>query len=464
MRIDLGQMCVYDKAAKYVIEAECREPLHIGTGSGESGEVLIHPEENCPFIQATGIAGAFREFFQYDKALEVSLFGESYKDDEEEGKEKESDVGGSRVFFTDGFFGKSAVYTELRPRIRIDGRTGTGQSVKTRGSEKTSGQKFETESVAAGSRFSFSVYLYEKEKNLEPDLENGLRALHEGLIQLGGQKSNGCGYVELISVRKAVYDFYKSEDRKLWAEENKNMEELLPKLLESGKKGEERICFELEGQTEGGILVKAIAVTEYGEDAADAVNIRNHQREYILPASSVKGVLRSQIEKIAAYRRIPDLVTEIFGKESLKNQKGKAGRIRCFDCKIGDAKENEGARIQSRIHIDKFTGGVMYGGLFSEKPVCGRLSIRVELERDSGQDCSDRESGMILMALRDLAMGLVSVGSGSSIGRGYLKGEKITVKEGDQTLAVIDCQNGRIASGSSYVERCLKALGQTREG
>ncbi|MCI8838205.1 MAG: hypothetical protein HFG74_09105 [Hungatella sp.] len=450
MRIDLDQMCVYDKVAKYIIEAECREPLHIGTGNGENGEVLIHPEENRPFVQAAGIAGAFREFYQYDEALQTRLFGSPYRGSEEKG---------SRVFFTDGFFGESSVYTEIRPRLRIDRRTATGQSVRTKGSDRRSGQKFEIESVAAGSRFSFAVYLYQKEEKLEKELERGLKALQEGRIQLGGQKSNGCGYVSLHSVKKAVYNFYSAEDRKLWAGETKDTEEILPEILESGESGEERLCFELTGHTEGGILVKSIAVTEYGENVPDAVNIRNHQRAYILPASSVKGVLRSQIEKIAAYKNTVSAVSDLFGQEHGDSQEGRAGKIRCFDCVIGDEKANDQAPVQCRIHIDKFTGGVMYGGLFSEKPAYGKLTVRVEL--DGG---CDRESGLVLMALRDLAIGIVPMGSGSSIGRGFLKGEKLTVKRGSRVLAVIDCENGRTEDGSQYMEQCLKALEQAGEG
>lgn len=454
MGIDLGQMCVYDKVVKYVIEAECREPLHIGTGSGDNGEVLIHPEENRPFVQATGIAGAFRDFYRFDRTLQTRLFGAPYKDNGEE----ESSTAGSKVFFTDGFFGKSAVYTEIRPRLRIDGRSGTGQSSRTQGSGKKTGQKFEIESVAAGSRFSFSIYLYEKGENLESEVEYGLKALHEGRIQLGGQKSNGCGYVNLVSIKKGVYDFYDSQDRKLWAEENKRMEELLPGLLKKEEAGGKRIHFELSGQTESGILVKSIAVVEYGDNVPDAMNIRNHRRECILPASSVKGVIRNQIQKIAAYRRIENVVTDIFGQEQDDGQEGKAGKIRCFDCTIGEAEANDRARIQHRIHIDKFTGGVMYGGLFSEKPAYGKLNIRVELE-----DGTNEESGLILLALRDLAIGITPVGSGSSIGRGYIKGDRIMVKRENEILAEIDCQGGRITKGSQYVERCLKALEQTGE-
>ena len=41
----------YNKIIKYVIKAECREPLHIGSAEGSSEEVLIHPVDRVPFIQ-----------------------------------------------------------------------------------------------------------------------------------------------------------------------------------------------------------------------------------------------------------------------------------------------------------------------------------------------------------------------------------------------------------------------------
>ena len=55
---------LYDTAVKYEIHASCREPLHIGSGDGRYGEVLVHPVTGGPFIQASGIAGAFRSWFE----------------------------------------------------------------------------------------------------------------------------------------------------------------------------------------------------------------------------------------------------------------------------------------------------------------------------------------------------------------------------------------------------------------
>ena len=38
----------YNKIIKYVIKAECREPLHIGSAEGSSEEVLVHPVDRVP--------------------------------------------------------------------------------------------------------------------------------------------------------------------------------------------------------------------------------------------------------------------------------------------------------------------------------------------------------------------------------------------------------------------------------
>ena len=452
MQIDVNQMCIYNKVAKYTITAQCREPLHIGSGNGSNGEVLIHPVKNVPFVQATGIAGALREFYSEDEMLQKRLFGSSCQD-------KEDTESSSHVFFTDGFFQESAIHTEIRPRLRIDSATGTGQSFKIKGSQKNSGSKFEIESVASGSQFSFSIYLYEKDENLEDALEKGLKALHRGEIQLGGQKSNGCGYVNLLTVKKAVYDMCDSRDRSCWIDENKKMADITKQITDTDETDSRWIHFELTGKTTGSILVKAIAVTEYGKDTPSSVNIRNHRKEYILPASSVKGVVRSQIEKIAAFRGMgEECVTELFGKEADENG-GKTGRLRFYDSVIGQSKKNENANLQHRLHIDKFTGSVMYGGLFTEKPAFGEITICVDIEKNTDWAC-----GLVLMALRDIALGILPLGSGSSIGRGYLDGSSLTVRCGNEKLLEIDCKEKKIRRGQEQVNQYLHSLRAYKEG
>lgn len=435
---------LYDQVAKYEIKAECLEPLHVGSSEGDRSEVLIHPVLGQPFLQATGIAGAFRDFFSYDEKLQNKMFGVQDGDD----------IAQSKVRFTDGFFEKGNVYTELRPRVRIDRKTGTCQSNSMNGGTDESGQKFEMEVVSSGSVFGFSIYIFEKKNKEEyrKNLEQALAALNNGIIQLGGQKSNGCGYVRLISVKKSVYDMKNEKDRNLWRNEDKVAEEIISNL--SGN-NDMRTHFVLDGRTEGSILVKALSVREYGDDAPDAENIRNHKKEYIIPASAVKGVVRNRIEKICKYKNMDDsIVEDIFGKTGYNETDGKTGCLRFYDCVIGDTAENDMAVTQKRIHIDKFTGGVMYQGLFSEKPAGGKVTIRVDV-LPSGDD---KAKALVLLALRDIGIGAVPLGGENSIGRGYIAGDKMHVSDGNNDRINIDFSDDSVSGDNGKIKEYLSAL------
>lgn len=436
----------YDQVVKYEIKAECREPLHIGGGTGDRGEVLVHPVSGQPFIPATGMAGAIREYFSYDASLQKTLFG----------MQEEENSSESKVQVTDGFFETAGVYTELRPRVRIDRKTGTCQTRSINGGTASSGQKFEMEVISAGSEFRFDIYLYEdKKEGYQGALEQALTALHQGIIQFGGQKSNGCGYVSLKSVQKTVYDMRNETDRTQWVDESKEAEQIVTQITRNNGMRQNHVRFELSGKTEGNILVKSLFVKDYDETAPDAENIRNHKKEFIIPASSVKGAVRSQIEKICTYKGLAqDAVDKIFGKSGDKEEDGRLGCVRFYDCIIGEVESNDRAPSQKRIHIDKFTGGVMYQGLFSEKPAGGEIHIRVDLT----DAADDRDKALVLLALRDIGIGMIPLGGGSSIGRGFIGGKKLTVCDGKENSAEIDFETGTISGNEHMINSCLAAL------
>lgn len=440
---------LYDKVVKYDVKAECREPLHVGSGEGEQGEILVHPILGQPFLQATGLAGAFRDFFADDERLQKELFGT------QDGEE----TIGSKVQFSDAFFDEAAVYTELRPRVRIDRKTGTCQTNKLKGGSAQSGQKFEMESVAAGSVFRFEIYLYEKEKSYQEEIEKALTALQGGIIQLGGQKSNGCGYVNLKSVGKAVYNMRDTQDRALWPGEKKTAQDILAQLTADSGQFDSRLHFQLVGKTEGSILVKALCVKDYDKDAPDAENIRNHKKQYIIPASSIKGVVRTRMEKICAYKGLDECVIDaIFGKSAEKGGDGRLGCIRFYDCVVGDIEDNDKMPVQKRIHIDKFTGGVMYAGLFSEKSACGEVCIQVDITEAKDARTQAQARALLLLALRDIGIGATPLGSGSSVGRGFIKGDKLTVCKGAQKEAEIDFGRGAVTVGEEAINGYLGSL------
>lgn len=93
---------LYNHIVSYQITAVCREPLHVGGNSARSGGVLVHPVKNVPFIQATGIAGAMRDYLADEKELQEQLFGKS----------ADGTDTGSRVRISDAFFNGTVVSME----------------------------------------------------------------------------------------------------------------------------------------------------------------------------------------------------------------------------------------------------------------------------------------------------------------------------------------------------------------
>lgn len=441
-------VCTYEKIIKYRVAACCTQPLHIGNAMGNKEEVLIHPVDDLPFIQASSIAGVCRDYFakEYGESAAEKLFGTG-------------EAGcGSRICFTDGIFSGDRPVLELRPRVRIDRRTGSCGSSMIKGTGQQSGHKFQVEYIGAGAEFVCYIYLYEE--SMAQQTERMLAAVHQGLVQLGGLKSSGCGFLKLQALGKKVFTMTQAQDRRAWAKEDElpadAYDDILTGLRTEGGQGPAYEIF-VSGRTEGSMLVKSIAITNAGGNTSFCTNLKNAAQEHIVPGSSLKGALRNQMEKIADYLGRQELIKDTFGYTKDPAGDGKAGNIVFYDTVVGKKEENERMELSSRIHIDKFTGGVMDGGLFQEKNIAGELEFHISVKDKNNPDST---SGLLLLALRDLAVGLVNIGSGYGVGKGMIAVERIVMKdEKHHTEATVTFSDaGSIADGHGLIAKCLQAV------
>ncbi len=455
-------VCIpFRKITKYLVTAECTQPLHIGSALGDKEEVLIHPVDDVPFIQAASIAGVFRGYYALSHSGKDvdELFGAKRS-----ARGENSAGNGSRIRISDGKFCDKSPVLELRPRVSIDPRTGSCETSTIKGTEKKSGNKFNMEYIGAGAKFEFTVYLYEDGR--QKDLEEILAALHREKIQLGGQKSNGCGYMNLVSVKRRIFDMTSAEDRKLWSAEDEIGDEEYTDILseiESKAAADRTEAYEItvKGCTEGNLLVKSIAVPDCGKDAPDCMNLRNAAGNYIVPGSSLKGAVRNQMEKIAGYLGRAEIIRDTFGYTGDSPENGKAGNIVFYDAVVSGGTDNDEAELLShRIHIDKFTGGVMDGGLFCEKNISGNLNICISIKN---RNHPERTCGLLLLALRDLAIGVMNIGSGYNVGKGIIDVREITVKDtGNGQAAVIHFKKNEaecygITDEKKMIWQCIQA-------
>lgn len=377
----------FTQAIRWQITATCRSPLRTGGADGDT-ESVLRDHRGRAIIQGSSIAGSLREWLSRSEYRgEVgALFGSREKS------------GSLRI--SDGVFSAEAD-TVIRPRLKLDGKSGTAED----------GKKFDLAHVAAGSRFTFSVVWLGGGDHAGADaLEAALGAIQRGEIALGAQRTNGFGLVSL-EVTKRSFDLGREDDRAAWLEDAEGGEAL---ALPEGGRGRQ-VIFTAVGSSDS-LLVKASQPVER-EKGSYTENITEAGRP-VLPGSSLKGALRARAEAIAEYMGLSSDVTDAaFGYAgSGPGNGGSPGRIRCEDVSLEDR-----GRVVTRIRIDKFTGGVMRTGLFKEKPLSGSLVLRVKVDEDCPQGCA-----LVLYALRDLGLGLWTLGSGASVGRGRVRLRELT--------------------------------------
>lgn len=477
----------YNHIDKYTVLAECSSPLHIGSAMGGKEEVLLHPVDNKPFIQASSIAGVMRTAaIRQDKELAEKMFGASRFEEN-----TNSHDFASMVKVSDGVFDMKTVKMELRPRVAIDSFTGTVSSKDKQGSKVASGQKFDTEFIGAGAEFSFSVYLYRDDSmEYRIALEKIFAELKAEQLQFGGQKTNGSGYIKMKKLLYKEFDMKDAVSREEWQQEDVLPESAYISILDrlgSNQEVMDGYAIIVNGRTDGSILVKGIAADVFGSNAPDSENMRNTMGDYIIPGSSLKGSLRNRMSYIARIVDREFLIKEIFGRtengekgrtqsavSGKKKKTGSAGHIFARDTVVGNQNDNKSADMQHRIHIDKFTGGVIHGGLFTEKNAHGEMRLHVTVSafsegketKERNQLKTDAAAGLLILALRDLALGLMNLGSGYNTGKGFIDVSDIKIRkytDGKISDAKIDVKNSSIDDTDGVIDRCMYALKRVGE-
>lgn len=395
----------FTRAVRYRVEAVCLTPLRTGGADG-AVDTVLRDWTGRPFVQGTSLAGALRGWLEdRDPDKVESLFG--------------SQAQSGSLMVSDGLF-EVAAEQQTRPRLRIDGATGTADD----------GGKFDVAHIAAGTKLTFTLTWLGSQETLEQTgaVEQMLAALHAGEIRLGAQKTNGFGRVSL-TVQKRSYRMEDAGDRAAWLEDREDGTPLtLPALTLGGQ-----VVFTLTGRADS-ILVKAGAremrSSPKGGNRNVTVPLRENGRA-ILPGSSVKGAVRARVTAIAELLGMEKaVIEELFGRMNRRGENpdnGLPGKVR-FEDAVLSGKSQE----ISRIRINRFTGGVIRQGLFVEEPIRSEITLRITLPEGEARGC-----GLLLYALRDLGLGLYNLGSGGAVGRGYLAVDTIRAQAPDGAEACL---------------------------
>jgi len=393
-------------AAVYQVEAVCRTPLRTGGTDGDP-EQILRDRDGRAFLQGSSLAGALRGWLEVreDSCTVVALFG--------------SQKAPGRLMVSDAVF-DTASEQYLRPRLRIDGETASAAT----------GGKFDMAHIGRGAVLRFSLTWLGQPACTGKELsaiEELLAAMHSGAIRLGAQKSNGFGRLSL-SVKKRVFDLMDKDDRAAWlADELEGQPLTLPQSVHRHE-----VLFTVKGYTDSILVKTAPQSYKAGDNYRSYTPNLAEGEQAVLPGSSVKGAVRSRAEMIARFRGWDgERIDTLFGRSSGDEDNGRAGKVRFEDALLTGTKKKI-----SRIHIDRFTGGVFRGGLFTEEPSCTALELRVSAP-DEPASCA-----LLLYALRDLGLGLYTFGSGWAVGRGVVAVQEIRAAAPDGRTAALRWNDG----------------------
>ena len=459
----------------------------------EDNDVLVDAYSGEPMLPASGVVGAIRACL-----TKFCAETDSASDDEQEAESNaelrrnmetskrmlhslfgDSAGNKSRLFAQDGRFHRSTdtvkhedVLMEYRERVRIDSRTGTSFD----------GGKFHVDALASGQEFDLTFVLEsrdEEEKQAHCDLlEQAFTAMNQGAVRFGAQKTNGAGTFEILSAFKVEYNLHDESDMEKYLLDaggvsatsnqqdgskssgntrstsndvvaHKRGKNILPQL-QAGSVHSHAAIFTAEVRTVTPLMVGGVDVHQ--SDEADKQSVQNAHKEYIVPASSFKGVLRAQCEKIAEYLNLPAFFTEeIFGREGKGaldgKQNGAAGILFAEDVILYGAKSKV---IYNRIALDKFTGGVRLGAKFDMKPVEGKMKIRFSMVDNS--DNREAHIGLVLLALKDILEERVSLGGSNNVGYGRVRAREIHLEDEDHEI-VVPLNAGRHPKAAGKINR-----------
>ena len=404
-------------------EMVLQSPLLIGDGAGETADNFsdIHVLKNRqgePFIPGTSLCGVLREWLKnFAPETVTEIFGDN-------------DAMQSSIQLDDIALKNSEIIT--RDGVRIDALTGAG----------VDGSKYDFEVVERGASGSLRILInlrgcHDVEKISEV-VAAMLKKLQEG-IRLGAKTSKGFGLVAAENLTANFYNFRNKKDVAAWLTDKNSKKKILP-AAEQISSAENDFVVEGEFNFNSSFIIR-------DEDAT-----LKSRADFVIPGASLKGVLRHRADYI--FGRLG------LDKNLLENLMGATdSKSRFIVSESYIAPKNFTELEHTRNKIDRFTGGVLQGTLFSSKPAYQKnfaeptLKIRFEI-----RDAKDFEAGLALFLLRDLWLGHVAIGGEKSIGRGTVSGKSARINFKGETFT-LDA-NG---AGAAELEKFAAALKNLRE-
>lgn len=398
-----------------------KTPAHFGNGDNNEQTdmtLLIDERTRQPLLPGASIAGALKaylELCQSDTGLIYQIFGS--EDDK---------IGQSALIVHDAYAEGPASF-EIRDGVRLD------EASRTARHDALYNLSYWQAGTVFPLRFELLITDGRDYNQLLVGFVTALEGLREGGITLGARKKRGFGEVSVDHWRVRIYDFKQVEDLLDWLETgdeplSTSYEADLVTYFNVQPLPPEHDLFAINAYfaMPHSLLIRSNRVVDSSRLPPDMFQLestRNGTIQPVISGTTLAGVLRARAHKIASLclgkSRADELINGMFGTE-VSDRGSTAGRIRTYETVVENAVDN---LVQTRVSIDRFTGGARDTALFTERPLFGRDETVINLKVDL-YEATEAEIGLLLLVLKDLWTSDVVIGGERSVGRGRLEGVK----------------------------------------
>jgi CRISPR/Cas system CSM-associated protein Csm3 (group 7 of RAMP superfamily) len=398
-----------------------QSPIACGSGEDKSSDKdFIRDHEGRPYLPGTSIAGVIRHELEKrmpgGRGIASKVFGST------------ENPALSLLSFFDADLENGNV--RLRDGVELDAETRTAAK----------GKKYDYEILETGARFNFRI---EAAIRKASDAEEARKAvagiielLREG-VYMGSKTRRGNGNVKMDGVSVMSLDMKKPDDVKKWIDFDWNNFSDSGLLKQYGNVLNDSTGWSVEADF---CIPYSLIIRSYGLDPGDPDASQLHCSGLpVIPGTSWNGAIRHAImnvlDELRVEKKIIDMMMDsLFGfvREDRKSHSRKkpltdkepdnarASRI-CIDESIIEGSKS---LRYVRNKIDRFTGGVVESALFDEKPVYnGKVKLNIRI-----RDAQSYEKALVLLALKEIGLGIQPVGGGANVGRGVLELKELKIE------------------------------------
>jgi CRISPR/Cas system CSM-associated protein Csm3 (group 7 of RAMP superfamily) len=334
-------------------------PIIIGTGKGEDTNIEVVKGYNGSFyIPASSFIGVLRHYID-----------ENYKSNGEF----------YRYFWGDGNYQSNFILEDILPAetCKIVVRDGVKIDNKKGITAEEEGAKFDYEVVEGEINLNlFGEIVFRKEFDKNDEFLRILATIKRDLeneeISVGAITTKGFGRLKLNNFEAFYFKFPGDGEKylKFLASGKENVSELKVNFQDLGpfSKDNQNFIVEAAFSLKNSLIIGSNAS---GSDEVDKGHLKSNGKP-ILSGTSIKGAIRDRAVKIINTLKEDasgeDFIKETFGwvDNKAKSKEKYKSRVIVDESFIDESVTEE---TQTRIKIDRFTGGTISGALFKSKPI-----------------------------------------------------------------------------------------------